>query len=107
MPRFIRIDLISLPIRCAESLDEMCCLSFFYHGNLLTIFFSVKKHQLGNYAGISLVAFSALMSNTEGDTQIWEHSWQFYVGVAAPLFGGLLVSNVLSSLLTLEKPERV
>jgi hypothetical protein len=53
------------------------------------------------------VAFSALMSNTAGDTQIWEHTWQFYVGVMTPLFGGLIVSNVLSSLLMIEKPERV
>ena len=68
------------------------------------IFFITK---LGNYAGISLVAFSALMSNTEGDTQIWEHDWQFYVGVMSPLLGGLLIANTLSSLLTLEKPERV
>lgn len=107
MPRFIRIDLISSPIRCAESLDEMCCLSFFLPRELAYNILLYQNYQLGNYAGISLVAFSALMSNTEGDTQIWEHSWQFYVGVAAPLFGGLIVSNVLSSLLTLEKPERV
>ena len=53
------------------------------------------------------MAFSALMSNTEGDTQIWELGWQFYVGVSTPLLGGLLVANTLSSLLTLEKPERV
>lgn len=63
--------------------------------------------QLGNYAGISLVAFSALMSNTEGDTQIWEYTWDFYVAVSAPLIGGLLIANVLASALTLEKPERV
>ena len=63
--------------------------------------------QLGNYAGISLVAFSALMSNTEGDTQIWEYTWDFYVPVSAPLIGGLLIANVLASALTLEKPERV
>ena len=53
------------------------------------------------------MAFSALMSNTEGDTQIWEYNWDFYVAVMTPLFGGLIVSNVLSSLITLEKPERV
>lgn len=53
------------------------------------------------------MAFSALMSNTEGDTQIWEHTWQFYVGVMIPLFGGLIAANMLSSLVNLEKPERV
>lgn len=53
------------------------------------------------------MAFSALMSNTAGETKIWELGWQFYVGVTAPIFGGLIVANVLSSLFTLQKPERV
>ncbi|KAL3783791.1 hypothetical protein HJC23_000380 [Cyclotella cryptica] len=69
--------------------------------------FNIFANKLGNYAGISLVAFSALMSNTEGDTLIWEHSWQFYVGVMSPLFGGLIIANILSSFIKLEKPERV
>jgi predicted Na+-dependent transporter len=63
--------------------------------------------QIGNYAGVSLVAFSALMSNTQGDTQIWEHTWQFYVAVMIPLLAALLIANALTSLLKMEKPERV
>jgi hypothetical protein len=53
------------------------------------------------------VFFSAVLSNTEGDTHMWEHDWTFYVGVSAPCVLGLLIANVMTSLLRLEKPERV
>mmetsp|Transcript_4047 Transcript_4047/g.8995 ORF Transcript_4047/g.8995 Transcript_4047/m.8995 type:complete len:401 (+) Transcript_4047:345-1547(+) len=69
--------------------------------------FNIFANKIGNYAGVSLVAFSALMSNTQGDTQIWEHTWQFYVAVMIPLLAALLIANALTSLLKMEKPERV
>mmetsp|Transcript_8399 Transcript_8399/g.12267 ORF Transcript_8399/g.12267 Transcript_8399/m.12267 type:complete len:434 (+) Transcript_8399:436-1737(+) len=71
--------------------------------------FNIYANKLGNYAGISLVAFSALLSNTSGggDQKIWNHEWQFYVGVMLPCLGGLLLSNVLTSCVSLNKPERV
>ena len=46
--------------------------------------FNILANKIGNYAGVALVAYSALMSNTGGETQVWEHSWQFYVGVMLP-----------------------
>mmetsp|Transcript_17104 Transcript_17104/g.36941 ORF Transcript_17104/g.36941 Transcript_17104/m.36941 type:complete len:415 (-) Transcript_17104:345-1589(-) len=69
--------------------------------------FNILANKMGSYAGVSLVAYSALMSNTGGETQIWEHSWQFYVGVMLPCLLGLLVSNILTTFLSLKKPERV
>ncbi|KAL7541231.1 hypothetical protein ACHAXR_011249 [Thalassiosira sp. AJA248-18] len=69
--------------------------------------FNNLANKVGNYAGVSLVAFSAFMSNTAGETQIWEHPWQFYVGVMLPCVLGILVSNVLTTFLSLNKPERV
>lgn len=69
--------------------------------------FNILANKIGNYAGVSLVAYSALMSNTGGETQMWEHSWQFYVGVMLPCCVGLLVSNILTTFLSLNKPERV
>lgn len=69
--------------------------------------FNILANKIGNYAGVALVAYSALMSNTGGETQVWEHSWQFYVGVMLPCCVGLVVSNILTSFLSLEKPERV
>jgi len=71
--------------------------------------FNILANKVGNYAGISLVLFSALMSNTGGSesTQVWEHSWQFYVGVMLPCVAGLIIANILTSFLSLNKPERV
>lgn len=71
--------------------------------------FNIYANKLGNYAGISLVAFSALLSNVSGggDQKIWNHEWQFYVGVMLPCLGGLCLSNLLTTFVSLNKPERV
>ena len=69
--------------------------------------FNILANKVGNWAGISLVAYSALIGNTGGETQVWEHSWQFYVGVMLPCVAGLIVANILTSCLSLNKPERV
>ncbi len=69
--------------------------------------FNILANKLGNYAGLSLVAFSALVSNTGGETKIWEHSWQFYVGVMLPCVAGLIIANIMTTACNLNKPERV
>jgi len=70
--------------------------------------FNIFANKLGNYSGIALVAFSLLLSNSGGgDTKIWNHEWRFYVGVMLPCLAALLVSNVLTSCVSLNKPERV
>lgn len=70
--------------------------------------FNVFSNKLGNIAGILLVLFSALMSNTGGgDARLWNHSWQFYFGVSMPCILGLAIANVMTSLLQFERPERV
>ncbi len=82
-------------------------LGLFASAKIHSYKFNILANKVGNYAGVSLVAFSALMSNTGGETQIWEHSWQFYVGVMLPCVAGLIVANILTSFLSLNKPERV
>ena len=64
---------------------------------------------MGNFAGIALVVFSATMSNSGGgdDAKIWERDWQFYVGVALPCVAGLVISNVITTMFGLKRPERV
>jgi len=69
--------------------------------------FNLHANRLGNVAGVSLVAFSAIVSSSSEDSQMWERSWDFYVGVASPCFLGLIAANVLTSALGLAKPERV
>lgn len=70
--------------------------------------FNVLSNKLGNIAGISLVIFSALMSNSGGeDFKLWNREWVFYVGVALPCLAGLLISNIMTTMLKLNRPERV
>ena len=64
--------------------------------------------QIGNAAGVSLVAFSAFMTNTgSGDSQLWARPYKFYLGVATPCILGLVLSTFVTSALQLNKPERV
>jgi len=60
-------------------------------------------------AGVALVLFSAVMSNSGSDSKLWNRSPKFYFGVAAPCILGLLIANVFTSHtpMELKKPERV
>mmetsp|Transcript_20610 Transcript_20610/g.23513 ORF Transcript_20610/g.23513 Transcript_20610/m.23513 type:complete len:414 (-) Transcript_20610:372-1613(-) len=69
--------------------------------------FNLHANRLGNFAGISLVLFSAILSNTDADSQIWERPWRFYVGVAMPCVLGLIVANIVGTSFRLPRPERV
>mmetsp|Transcript_8399 Transcript_8399/g.23279 ORF Transcript_8399/g.23279 Transcript_8399/m.23279 type:complete len:366 (+) Transcript_8399:105-1202(+) len=69
--------------------------------------FNLRMNQLGNFAGVSLVLFSAAMSNADKDARIYNREWQFYVGVALPCILGLICANLMTTGLGLEKPERV
>mmetsp|Transcript_18397 Transcript_18397/g.26854 ORF Transcript_18397/g.26854 Transcript_18397/m.26854 type:complete len:399 (-) Transcript_18397:169-1365(-) len=75
--------------------------------------FNVFANKMGNFAGIALVVFSATISNAgdnengEANAKIWERDSKFYIGVALPCVAGLVISNVLTTILNLRKPERV
>lgn len=70
--------------------------------------FNMIANKLGNIAGISLVLFSASMSNTGGgDTKLWNRSWKFYLSAPMVILIGLTVSNVITTSLSMKKPERV
>eukprot|EP00549_Striatella_unipunctata_P015584 CAMPEP_0118679888 /NCGR_PEP_ID=MMETSP0800-20121206/4039_1 /TAXON_ID=210618 ORGANISM="Striatella unipunctata, Strain CCMP2910" /NCGR_SAMPLE_ID=MMETSP0800 /ASSEMBLY_ACC=CAM_ASM_000638 /LENGTH=381 /DNA_ID=CAMNT_0006575935 /DNA_START=140 /DNA_END=1285 /DNA_ORIENTATION=+ len=69
--------------------------------------FNVHANRLGNFAGIALVVFSAVLSSSDEDSQMWERPWKFYFGVAAPCVFGLIIANLITTGLTLRKPERV
>jgi len=67
-----------------------------------------KIHQkMGNIAGIGLVVFSAVMSNNGDDTGLFNRSWKFYIGVAAPCILGLIAANIVTSMIQLFRAERV
>jgi predicted Na+-dependent transporter len=69
--------------------------------------FNLHANRLGNFSGIALVIFSAFLSNSDADMQIWDRDWKFFVGVAAPCILGLVFSNLIATCIELKKPERV
>jgi hypothetical protein len=73
----------------------------------LVFYLPTQFAQIGNLCGMSLVIFSAVLSNTEGESHMWDQDWTFYFGVMAPCLFGLLFANIFTSFLMLKKPERV
>eukprot|EP00538_Stauroneis_constricta_P002632 CAMPEP_0119562810 /NCGR_PEP_ID=MMETSP1352-20130426/21638_1 /TAXON_ID=265584 /ORGANISM="Stauroneis constricta, Strain CCMP1120" /LENGTH=274 /DNA_ID=CAMNT_0007611299 /DNA_START=347 /DNA_END=1168 /DNA_ORIENTATION=- len=69
--------------------------------------FNLHANRLGNFSGIGLVLFSAILSNSDSDMQIWDRDWKFFVSVAAPCVLGLIVANLLTTGIALLRPERV
>ena len=69
--------------------------------------FHLRMNHMGNFAGISLVIFSAIMSNSHAEARIYNRDLQFYLGVAAPCVLGLLIASGIGWSLKLVKPEIV
>jgi len=69
--------------------------------------YSLLCNQLGNLAGISLVIFSAVVSSSNSDANLWSQDAKFYIGVAAPALIGVSIATFLASKFALDKPERV
>ena len=82
-------------------------LGLYASAKVHTANFNLRMNQLGNFAGLSLVLFSAIMSNAHSEARFYNREWQFYVGVAVPCILGLLIANVITTALHLNKPERV
>lgn len=101
------LDWMSLFVALAVVIGAIT-LGLFCSAKIHSHKFNVIANKMGNIAGIALVVFSATMSNTgDGDARIWNRDWKFYVGVALPCVAGLTVSNVLTTMFRLKKPERV
>lgn len=101
------LDWVSLFVALVVVISAIT-LGLFVSAKVYSHKFNKLANQLGNVAGVALVVFSALMSNTGGgDSQIWARSWSFYVGVAAPCVLGLIISNFMTSFFWLKRPERV
>lgn len=67
------------------------------------------SNSIGSLAGIALIILSAVFSTngSEEGARPWEQHWSFYVGVALPCVGGLILANVIAKWAQLEKPEVV
>lgn len=99
------IDWIALFISLAVVITAVA-LGLFCSWKIRSRKFNHGCNKIGNFAGLSLIIFSSLFANT-GETKIWSMDWPFYVGVTFPCLAGLILSNVISSLLQLKRPERV
>jgi predicted Na+-dependent transporter len=68
--------------------------------------FNKTANRIGNLAGVSLMVFSAAMTNG-GDSKIYHQSWDFYVPVALPCILGIVLAHGLGTAMALKPPERV
>lgn len=81
---------------------------FYFTKETRLILLLLSVAQLGNFAGVALIFFSALVTNTgDADSKIWARDWDFYVAVSAPCILGLVIANVIAKVYDLRPPERV
>mmetsp|Transcript_13431 Transcript_13431/g.29167 ORF Transcript_13431/g.29167 Transcript_13431/m.29167 type:complete len:447 (-) Transcript_13431:109-1449(-) len=100
------LDWVSLFIALGVVISAIA-LGLFASAKVRSHRFNKIANACGNFAGLALVLFSATMSNTGGDSKLWEHPWTYYASVAAPCILGLIIANLLTSFVQLAKPERV
>lgn len=106
-----KLDWTSLFVALAIVISAICSglyCSYQFQNRL----FNKVANQCGNIAGISLIVFSATMSNTGADddgthSRIWSHDWTFYTVIAIPCILGVIVTTAVTTYYNLAKPERV
>ena len=75
--------------------------------NISAILSQSLFRQFGSVAGISLVLLSGIASSTVEGAQLWQRDAKFYAGVALPCVIALILSNIMTTMSGLKKPERV
>lgn len=69
--------------------------------------FKIRANHAGSAAGLLLVIFSFCMSNSNADSRVWNLEPEFYIAVSMPCFFALLLSNAITTVMSLWEPERV
>jgi len=65
-------------------------------------------NRIASLSGVLLILFSAVFGSTQGDSNIWSQPPAFYIATITPCIFGLVIANVIASLLAkLKKPEVV
>jgi predicted Na+-dependent transporter len=70
----------------------------------------VRANRLGSICGLLLVITSVAMSSggDDSNSRLWNQPWTFYLAVAAPCVGGMLISTLMARLVVkLSPPETV
>lgn len=69
--------------------------------------FKKMSNMLGNAAGIALILFSVFAVSSDTESDLMGRGLDFYLGVALPCLLGLVISNIITIMAKLKKPERV
>lgn len=69
--------------------------------------FNYVVNAVGNVTGLALVVVAIVMALGNSQMKLFSRNWSFYVGVAFPCVAGLMLSNIITVLCNLRKPERV
>jgi len=69
--------------------------------------FNINANRVGNYAGLVLILFSAVLSSADAEARLWDRDPTFYFGILTPILVALVAGNALPLLLRLPKPEVV
>jgi predicted Na+-dependent transporter len=64
------------------------------------------NHKVGSISGILLIIFSIVVVSGP-KAQLGSLDWTFYVGIALPCLGGLVLSTMLSRIIKLSPPETI
>mmetsp|Transcript_34080 Transcript_34080/g.81568 ORF Transcript_34080/g.81568 Transcript_34080/m.81568 type:complete len:421 (+) Transcript_34080:351-1613(+) len=83
------------------------CLGIYSGTKVKSHEFHIYANKGGSYAGACLILLSGFASNSVEGARIWSKGASFYIAVAVPCVAALLISNIMTSLAQLKKPERV
>lgn len=69
--------------------------------------FNLNANRLGNYAGLALIIFSAILTSSHKSARLWDRDASFYFGIAMPCVAALIVANFVTLALKLPNAEIV
>jgi predicted Na+-dependent transporter len=69
--------------------------------------FNLNANRLGNYSGLILIIYSAILTSSHKSARLWDRDATFYGGIAMPCIVALLFANVVTLALRLPFVEVV
>lgn len=83
------------------------CTGLYFSAQMNSLEFNLAANRLGNYAGLILIIFSAILSNSSANARLWDRGATFYGGVALPCLLALMLANGVTLAQKMPKPEVV
>lgn len=69
--------------------------------------FNLNANRLGNYAGLILILYSAVLTSSHKSARLWDRDATFYFGIPMPCVTALIASNIVTLALKLPNAEIV